>query len=77
MTTRRMSVADSRAAPVRVAAYNRRQIDVYKRQVLVERGRVGHKGATPALGAHQALINENLKGCLLYTSRWPRAACAT
>ena len=26
MTTCRMSVADSRAAPVRVAAYNRRQM---------------------------------------------------
>ena len=25
--------------------------------VLVERGRVGHKGATSALGAHQALVN--------------------
>ena len=25
--------------------------------VLVERGRVGHKGATPALGAHQALVS--------------------
>lgn len=28
----------------------------------MERRRVGHKGATPALGAHQTLVNEHLKG---------------
>ena len=40
--------------------------------VLVERGRVGHKGATPALGAHQALINEHLKGVAHGAARQPR-----
>ena len=38
----------------------------------MERGRVGHKGATPALGAHQALINENLKGVAHGAARQPR-----
>ena len=40
--------------------------------VLVERRRVGHKGATPALGAHQALINEHLKGVAYGAARQPR-----
>ena len=40
--------------------------------VFVERGRVGHKGAAPALGAHQALINEYLKGVAHGAARQPR-----
>lgn len=38
----------------------------------MERRRVGHKGATPALGAHQALINEHLKGVAYGAARQPR-----
>ena len=42
--------------------------------VLVERRRVGHKGATPALGANQALIDEHLKGMAHGAARQPRFA---
>ena len=40
--------------------------------VFVERRRVGHKGATPALGAHQTLIDEHLKGMAHGAARQPR-----
>ena len=38
----------------------------------MERGRVGHKGTTSALGANQALINEHLKGMAHGAARQPR-----
>ena len=38
----------------------------------MERGRVGHKGAAPALGSNQTLINEHLKGMAYGAARQPR-----
>lgn len=38
----------------------------------MERGRVSHKGAAPALGANQALVNKHLKGMAHGAARQPR-----
>ena len=38
----------------------------------MERRRVGHKGAAPALGSNQTLINEHLKGVAHGAARQPR-----
>ena len=40
--------------------------------VLVERRRVGHKGAASALGANQAFVNKHLKGMAHGAARQPR-----